>query len=223
MFIQTIVLASTLAIVSASTVAEKLEFIRCAKAGNAALEGLTSQQLIDLTQKNLVTATAMVNKRSNAARQQGLNCYYDFNMAYGPAFNDIVGPTGEPKVLSKATSDAQRAKVIQQIAGMTQLVICDEQYRANHMNDTIQCNLLEQNGGALVEFSTRLPIIETLMGVGGTLLKFVSPPMDSVVTQMKNLYQQLYTTGKQCSQNPALPPAQRCANLKMFDLELARL
>ncbi|CAG2182155.1 unnamed protein product, partial [Oppiella nova] len=53
---------------SAATFAENREFIRCAKAGNAALEGLTSQQLIDLTQKNLVTATAMVNKRSNAAR-----------------------------------------------------------------------------------------------------------------------------------------------------------
>ncbi|CAG2178614.1 unnamed protein product, partial [Oppiella nova] len=196
---------------------------RCAKAGNAALEGLTSQQLIDLTQKNLVTATAMVNKRSNAARQLGLNCYYDFNNAYGPGVMNIMGPTGEPKVLSTATSDAQRAKATKEIAGMTQLIICDEQYRANHMNDTVQCNFIEQYGGALAEFTFRLPILETFMGVGGTLLKALSPPMASVVTQIKNLYEQLYTAGKQCSQNSSLTPAQRCANLKMFDLELRRI
>ncbi|CAG2177530.1 unnamed protein product [Oppiella nova] len=224
MFSQIIVLTTALTYASAAaTLAEDQVFIACAKAGSAALNGLTSQQLFDLTQQNLVTASAMVQKRADAAQQQGLVCYANFNNNYGPGVLNIMGPTGEPQVLSTATSDDQKAEATKEIAQMTQLIICDEQYRAKHINDTISCNFLEQHGGALAEFDVKLPILNTVMGAGGTLLKGVTPPMASVVSQIGALYQQLYATGKQCSENLDLSTPQGCANLKMFDNELDRL
>ncbi|CAG2101656.1 unnamed protein product [Medioppia subpectinata] len=165
----------------------------------------------------------MVEKRAEAAKALGLHCYYDFNTVYGQKIVNLLGPEGEQRLLNSARTDTERTQTTKQIAGMTQLIMCDEQYRANHMNDHVECNLIERNGGALVEFNLRLPAIETLMGAGGALLKLVTPPMATVITQMKNIYAEIYETGKQCSLNPSLPSAQRCANLKMFDLELRRL
>ncbi|CAG2105013.1 unnamed protein product [Medioppia subpectinata] len=208
---------------SAATLAENKEFIRCAKERTAALENLSEEELFNLTQQNLVTASAMVAKRAAAAQRQGLVCYNNFNTVYGPGVLDIMGPTGEPKVLSTATSADQRATATKQIAGMTQLIMCDEAYRANHVDDIIQCNFFDRNGGAAAQFAVKLPLLESVMGVGGVLLKGASPPMASVVTQIKNLYGDLYATGRTCSESKALTPDQQCANLKMLDLELDRL
>ncbi|CAG2105656.1 unnamed protein product [Medioppia subpectinata] len=208
---------------SAATLAENKEFIRCAKERTAALENLNEEELINLTQQNLVTASAMVAKRAAAAQRQGLVCYNNFNTVYGPGVLAIMGPTGEPKVLSTATSAEQRATATKQIAGMTQLIMCDEAYRANHVDDIIQCNFFDRNGGAAAQFAVKLPLLESVMGVGGVLLKGASPPMASVVTQIKNLYGDLYATGKTCSESKDLTPDQQCANLKMLDLELDRL
>ncbi|XP_054160648.1 uncharacterized protein LOC128958751 [Oppia nitens] len=220
--IQILVLSLFICLVTAN-LSEDKEFIQCAKQRVKELTNLSEDQLFARTQQNLVDASEMVAKRASAAKAQGLVCYDIFNNDYGKGVMAIMGPTGELKVLNTTQNQKVKSSAIKEIATMTEYIMCDEAYRAKHINDEIECNLLEKGGLALTEFSASLPIIESVMGVGGCLLKGASPPMASVITQMKNLYGELYSAGKQCSQSQDLPDDQHCRNLKMFTLELRRL
>ncbi|XP_054155592.1 uncharacterized protein LOC128954053 [Oppia nitens] len=220
--IQILVLTLTISLATAS-LQEDHQFIQCAKQRVNALKGLSDEQLIERTQQNLVDASQLVAKRASAAKAQGLVCYDTFNNDYGKSVMAIMGPTGEQQVLSNARNQREKSSATKQIATMTEYIMCDEAYRANHINDAVECNIFEKNGLALTEFTVSLPIIETVMGAGGVLMKGCSPPMASVITQMKNLYGKLYSAGKQCSQSQDLPVDQQCRNLKMFNLELRRL
>lgn len=76
----------------------------------------------------------MVHMRAQKTR---LDCYYEFTKKYENALKKTS--TGLENRLSEAVSPMKRLEAIESIAWMSQLIKCDEQYRASHRNESTDC------------------------------------------------------------------------------------
>lgn len=162
---------------------EKQDYIQCAKQGISSLKGLSDDQVLQRAQQDVGQVAQLAIKRSTAAKAQGLGCYETFNNNYGQALATLVF-----KTLSAAPNGPEKSLSARQIASVTEINKCDEAYRAIHINDTVECNIFERFGGALVEYSMRLSTIDKVYGPLGDIRRTAPPTMNSVATQVGDIY-----------------------------------
>ena len=170
-------------------ICDKKADIECNKKGAEALEGKTDQQLYDLTQANLKKGKDMVLKRAAIADASGLPCYKQFYDKYSKGMEDILTDSGEKERLDKAKTPEERSDAIKTLAGITQGIMCDEEWRAVHFNETIksaECSDFEQktiNFLALdnLDFKPKLALLEGGLLLGKFGLKIKNPVVSGVV------------------------------------------
>lgn len=169
-------------------ICDRTEDIQCMKKGTDALVGKTDDQLIALTQENLKTATLMVQKRAQTADAQGLPCYKKFYDKYVTGLQGILLNTSETDRLAKAKTPEERSGAIKALAALTQSIMCDENWRAIHFNETIasaKCTGLEMtNSLDLMNFSPKLLLLENGMLLGKLVLIFKNNVMSGIIGEV---------------------------------------
>ncbi|XP_054153878.1 uncharacterized protein LOC128952494 [Oppia nitens] len=202
--------------------------IQCLKNGSNTLVGKSDQELIDLTQQNLQIGEQMVLKRAAIANASGLVCYQQFYDNYTKGLEAILLGANEIKQLDTASSPQVRSAAVKGLAGITQGMRCDEDWRAQHFNETVKqatCSTLERVtlfGMDLLKFRPKLELLLGTMKAGSFGLSFKNNVMSKVVGDIAQLYRTIYTDAERCSRSQP-NVADQCRNLKMFVIELDRL
>ena len=102
---------------------------------NKSDDGRDDGLLLDSAQEAFKEGISMVNKR---AKNTKLDCYYEFTKKYWNALK--LMSSGLNDRLAKAVSATERSDAISSIAWMSQVIKCDEEYRAFHYNETYECS-----------------------------------------------------------------------------------
>ncbi|CAG2116068.1 unnamed protein product [Medioppia subpectinata] len=105
-------------------------------------------------------------------------------------------------------------------------MLCDEQWRAVHFNETIKeakCSLFETALGLdLTQFKPKLAALLTGLTSGKFASSFKNNVMSGIIGEISQLFGQIYTDAEKCSLSLA-NPSDRCHNIKMFIKEIDRL
>ncbi len=162
--------------------------IKCNKDGASALEGLTDDQLYNLTQNNLVIGKEMVAKRVAVANADGFTCYKQFYDEYIGNLSLIL-QSGETERLNKAKTPQERSDAVKTIAGITQAMRCDEDWRAQNLNEIMEsanCTAFETTSLELLKFDTEFAVLSSGMWGGKTVLTFKNSVVSGVVGEVSN-------------------------------------
>ncbi|CAG2167230.1 unnamed protein product [Oppiella nova] len=168
----------------------------------------------------------MVLKRAAIAKQSGLPCYDQFYQKYTKGLANIFMEEQETKRLDTARTPQERSDAVKDVADITVAMICDENWRAVHFNDTIkeaECSALESTAVLdLVDFKPKLANLESGLLFASIASQLNNNVMSGIFGEITKLYGQLYKEGEQCSLS-LRNPSDKCHNLKMFVKEINRL
>ncbi|XP_054165674.1 uncharacterized protein LOC128963200 [Oppia nitens] len=203
--------------------------IQCMKSADQALIGKSDNQLFDLSQENLEIGQQLVEKRAEIANNAGLTCYKQFYDNYVKGLVQIFKGDNEVQLLNTASTQQIRSDATKTIAGITQAMRCDEDWRASgHFNQTVKsadCSSIEKMtflASDLFSFRPKLELLLSGISTGSFAAKLKNNVVSQLFGKISKLYRTLYNDADRCARSqPTL--ADKCRQLKMFSMELDRL
>ena len=165
--------------------------IDCVNNRNKELDGKSDQELFDITQENLKIGQEMVNKRVKTAADNGFPCYQQFYDIYVGGLVEVL-QDGEKERLDMAKTPEEKTEATKLIAGITEAMRCDEDWRAENLDKLIKdakCDGLESFGVLdLAKFKPKLLALETGLTAGKLGLGLKNSVMSGVVGEVSFNY-----------------------------------